>query len=244
VIGALLTATYMTRAIWLTFFGEYRGHGTPHESPRIMTIPLWILAFGAVTLGFLNLPAAFQIDGAVEYATRFEHFVEPTFAFPVINHPEFNLGLALISTAAAAFGIFAAWTYYTRATHPLKGLSKRQPFAFGYYALENKYGLDVLYSDYIVGGTKGPIAHASNWVNQNVIDGVVNAVGVASRSVAGVLYRDVDQRVVDGVVNGSGVVSEESGEVLRHIQTGKVQQYAAILFAAAAILAGVFVFVV
>jgi NADH-quinone oxidoreductase subunit L len=244
VIGALLTATYMTRAIWLTFFGEYRGHGTPHESPRIMTWPLWILAFGAVTLGFLNLPAAFQIDGAIEYATRFEHFVEPTFAFPEINHPEFNLGLALISTAAAAFGIFAAWTYYTRATHPLKGLSTRQPFAFGYYALENKYGLDVLYTDYIVGGTKGPIARASNWVNQNVIDGVVNAVGVASRSVAGLVYRDVDQRVVDGVVNGSGFVSDESGEVLRQMQTGKVQQYAAILFAAAAVLAGVFVFVV
>jgi NADH-quinone oxidoreductase subunit L len=244
VIGALLTATYMTRAIWLTFFGEYRGHGTPHESPRIMTWPLWILALGAVTLGFLNLPAAFQVDGVVEYATRFEHYVEPTFAFPIINHPEFNLGLALISTAMAALGIFSAWTYYTRATHPLKGLSKRQPFAFGYYALENKYGLDVLYTDYIVGGTKGPIARASNWVNQNVIDGVVNAVGVASRSVAGVLYRDVDQRVVDGLVNGSGLVSEESGEVLRHVQTGKVQQYAAILFAAAAILAGVFVFVV
>jgi NADH-quinone oxidoreductase subunit L len=244
VVGALLTAAYMTRAIWFTFFGEYRGHGTPHESPRIMTVPLWVLAFGAVTLGFLNLPTVFQIDGVAEYATRFEHFVEPTFAFPVINHPEFNLGLALLSTAMAAIGVFAAWTYYTRATHPLKGLSKHQPFAFGYYALENKYGLDVLYTDYIVGGTKGPIARASYWVNQNVIDGVVNAVGVASRAVAGVTYRDVDQRVVDGVVNGSGVVSEEGGEVLRQIQTGKVQQYAAILFAAAAILAGVFVFVV
>jgi NADH-quinone oxidoreductase subunit L len=244
IIGALLTATYMTRAIWLTFFGEYRGHGTPHESPRIMTVPLWILAFGAVTLGFLNLPTVFQIDGVAEYATRFEHFVEPTFAFPEINHPEFNLGLALISTAMAAIGIFAAWTYYTRATHPLKGLSKRQPFAFGYYALENKYGLDVLYTDYIVGSTKGPIARASNWVNQNVIDGVVNAAGVVSRSVAGVVYRDVDQTVVDGIVNGSGYLSDEGGEVLRHMQTGKVQQYAAILFAAAAILAGVFVFVV
>jgi len=244
VIGALLTATYMTRAIYLTFFGEYRGHGTPHESPRIMTWPLWVLAFGAVTLGFLNLPQAFQIDGVTEYATRFEHFVEPTFAFPIINHPEFNLGLALMSTTMAAVGIAAAWTYYTRATHPLKGLSRRQPFAFGYYALENKYGLDVLYTNYIVGGASGPVARASNWVNQNVIDGVVNAAGVIARTAAGGLYRGVDQGVVDGVVNGSGYLSDEGGEVLRHMQTGKVQQYAAILFAAAAVLAGVFVFVV
>ena len=61
---------------------------------------------------------------------------------------------------------------------------------------------------------------------------------------AGVVYRDVDQRVVDGIVDGSGMASEESGQILRHIQTGKVQQYAAILFAAAAILAGMFVFIV
>lgn len=244
VIGALLTAAYMTRAIWKTFFGEYRGHGTPHESPRLMTWPLWILSFGAVAFGFLNLPAVFQIDGVAEYATRFEHYVEPTFLFPEVEHPEFALWLALLSTAAAALGIALAYGYYARERSPLKGLSTRQPFALGYYALDNKYGLDVLYTNYIVGATTGPIARASNWVNQNVIDGVVNAAGVASRAVAGVVYRDIDQRVVDGVVNGSGYVSDEGGEVLRHMQTGKVQQYAAILFAAAAILAGVFVFIV
>jgi NADH-quinone oxidoreductase subunit L len=244
IIGAFLTAAYMTRAIFKTFYGEYRGHGTPHESPRIMTIPLWILSIGAISLGFLNLPKFFQVDGVVEYSTRFEHYVEPTFLFPEVEHPEFLPWLALLSTAAALIGVGLAYQYYWRERSPLRGLSRRQPFAFGYYALENKYGLDTLYTGYIVGGTTGPIARASNWFNQNVIDAVVNAVGVVSRSVAGVLYRDVDQRVVDGLVNGSGYASEESGEVLRHVQTGKVQQYAAILFAAAAVLAGVFVFVV
>ncbi len=243
-IGAGLTAAYMTRAIYKTFFGEYRGEGTPHESPRVMTWPLWILSFGAIVLGFLNIPKAFQIDGITEYATRFEHYVEPTFAFPAIDHPSFNWLLAGTSLLFAGIGIVLALQYYSRERSPLKGLSEHQPFAFGYYALENKYGLDVLYTNYIVGGVKGPIAHASNWINQNVIDAIVNAVGVVSRVVAGVVYRDVDQRVVDGIVVGSGFASEESGEVLRHIQTGKVQQYAAILFAAAAILAGVFVFIV
>jgi NADH-quinone oxidoreductase subunit L len=243
-IGALLTAAYMTRTIIKTFHGEYRGEGTPHESPRIMTWPLWILSSAAIVLGFLNLPKAFQIDGAIEYATRFEHYVEPTFLFPEIEHPEFIWWLALLSTAAAAVGILVAYQYYWLGRSPLKGLSKRQPFAFGYYALENKYGLDVLYTNYIVGGVTGPIARASNWFNQRVIDGIVNAVGVISRAIAGVVYRDIDQRVVDGVVVGSGLASEESGELLRHIQTGKVQQYAAILFAAAAILAGIFVFIV
>jgi NADH-quinone oxidoreductase subunit L len=244
IVGAGLTAAYMTRAIYKTFFGEYRGEGTPHESPRVMTWPLWILSFCAVTFGFLNLPKAFQIDGITEYATRFEHFVEPTFLFPEVDHPSFNLWLAVGSTLVALLGIALAYGYYVRERSPLKGLSRHQPFAFGYYTLENKYGLDVLYTDYIVGGVTGPIARASNWINQNIIDAIVNAVGAASRLFAGVLYRDVDQRVVDGIVVGTGLASEESGQVLRHIQTGKVQQYAAILFAAAAILAGVFVFIV
>ena len=65
-----------------------------------------------------------------------------------------------------------------------------------------------------------------------------------SKKVAVFVYRDVDQLVVDGVVNGTGLVSEESGQFLRRMQTGKVQQYAAILFAGVVVLAGVLVFVV
>ncbi len=55
------------------------------------------------------------------------------------------------------------------------------------------------------------------------------------------VYDDVDQGVVDGIVNGSGAGAEESGQLLRQMQTGKVQQYAALLFAGAAVLAAVFV---
>ncbi|HBV25225.1 MAG TPA: NADH-quinone oxidoreductase subunit L, partial [Acidimicrobiaceae bacterium] len=52
----LMTAAYMTRVIWYTFHGEFRGHGHPHESPRVMTVPLWILAGMAVAAGAFNLP--------------------------------------------------------------------------------------------------------------------------------------------------------------------------------------------
>ena len=74
IVGALMTAAYMTRVIYLTFFGEYRGHGHPHESGPRITVPLWILAVLGVTAGFANLPAALGPD-AVEL--RFEHFYEP-----------------------------------------------------------------------------------------------------------------------------------------------------------------------
>ena len=73
------------------------------------------------------------------------------------------------------------------------------------------------------------------------LDGIVNGLGVAARKFGTVLYRYVDQGVVDGAVNGTGLVSEESGQFLRRLQTGKVQQYGALLFGAAVILAAIFV---
>jgi len=55
-LTAALTAAYMTRCIYLVFFGEYRGHGTPHESGPRITTPLIILSVFAVFAGFVNLP--------------------------------------------------------------------------------------------------------------------------------------------------------------------------------------------
>ena len=58
------------------------------------------------------------------------------------------------------------------------------------------------------------------------------------------VYDNIDQGVVDGAVNGSGAAAEGSGQGLRHMQTGTVQQYAALLFAGAAVLAGLFIIVI
>ena len=75
-----------------------------------------------------------------------------------------------------------------------------------------------------------------------MIDAVVNGVGVASQKAAGFVYRNVDQQVVDGAVNGSGAGAEGTGQFLRRMQTGKVQQYGALLFGGAVLLAGILVF--
>jgi NADH-quinone oxidoreductase subunit L len=243
-VGALLTCAYMTRAIWLTFYGEYRGHGTPHESPKAMTIPLWILSIAAIVLGFLNLPTFFQI-GDLDYTTRFEHFLEPTFAFPTVDHAEFNLGLAVVSMLVAGLGIFLAYQYYVLQKSPLIGLKDRSKlFGRGYWVLENKYGLDHLYTDIIVGTVKTRIADAAYWFNMHVIDVVVNTAGSASVGGGRILYHQVDQKVVDGLVLSTGAGAEESGEALRHIQTGRITQYAALLFGGAVVLALIFVFFV
>ena len=236
-LGAVMTCLYMSRVIYLTFFGEYRGEGTPHESPKIMTVPLWILGVGAVVLGLVNIPNWFKV-GNLDYTTRFEHYIEPTFAFPVLNHAEFNWLLALGTTILAAIALFLAYQYFWKAKSVFLGVKDRVgALAWGYKVLENKYYLDHLYTDIIVGGVKGPLARGSYWFNNQVIDRVVNTAGTASVATGRVLYTQVDQKVVDGIILSAGAGAEESGEALRHIQTGRVQQYAALLFAGVAILA-------
>jgi NADH-quinone oxidoreductase subunit L len=74
-------------------------------------------------------------------------------------------------------------------------------------------------------------------VNQNVIDGVVNAVGKGTAVIGRFTYRDVDQRVVDGAVNGIANQTGQAGGLLRYLQSGRVQRYALILFASVGVMA-------
>jgi NADH-quinone oxidoreductase subunit L len=241
IAGAFMTAAYMTRTIWYTFFGEYRGHGHPHESGPLITVPLWILAALGVTAGIVNLPSAILPDST---ALRFEHYFEPKGGyFPTVDfaHPSFSLWIALVSTAIGLLGVTLAYLWYWRGLGP-HGLSERNRVAHtGYTVLVNKYYFDWLYTDQIVGTVKGPIARATYWVNQNVIDGVVNGAGQFSTVVGRFVYEHIDQQVVDGAVLGSAGLAEDGGQLFRRLTSGKVQQYGALLFGAAAVLAGAFI---
>lgn len=226
-IGAFMTAAYMTRACYLIFAGEYRGHGHPHESPPSMVWPLRILAVPAVLAGLLNAPGIELFHGWVEF--------EVPGVEPFLHAHDFNPGLALGSLAVALLGIAVASAYYFRGA--LVGLSDRLPvLKIGHRVLVNKYYLDDLFLA-IIRGIQYPIARAAYWVNQNVLDGVINGVGKGAQRTAHVVYDVIDQRVIDGAVNGAGLSAEEGGSILRLIQTGRVQQYAALLFGAVAVLA-------
>ena len=133
---------------------------------------------------------------------------------------------------------------YGDRTNPLKGLTKRvAPLRWGYTFLWNKYYLDVLYENVIVRGIAGPIANAVYWTNQHVLDAIVNRAGTTTRKVGSWVYRNIDQRVVDGAVDGAGAAARGSGTALQPVQSGKVNQYGALLFGAAAIGALVLVIV-
>jgi NADH-quinone oxidoreductase subunit L len=224
-VGAFMTAAYMTRACYLIFWGEYRGEGHPHEAPPSMLWPLRILTVGAIGAGWLSMGSlvhlfpswvAFEVPGLGEVVP------EHAFSFP----------LALAGTAAAVVGFGVAFGYYARNLGP-HGLTKRSGLArAGYQFLEEKYLLDKIYIDGVIRPIQYPIARAAYWVNQHVIDAVVNGVATVTKAVGGFVYDFIDQKVVDGVVNGAGFTAEESGSLLRVIQNGRVQWYAAVLFIA------------
>ena len=133
-ITAAMTAAYMTRVMYLTFFGEFRGghhdehaeaddhghddahahHGDPHESgPRILW-PLRILAGLAVVAGLMNLPKGFLGLGS-NITLQFEHYVEPLSAtkyFPKISHADPSWSLAIFSTLVVAAAVGVAYWYY------------------------------------------------------------------------------------------------------------------------------------
>ena len=253
-VTAALTAAYMTRCVYLTFFGEYRGHGQPHESGPRITVPLWILAGLALVAGFANLPKGFQLVPE-SLQERFGHYVEPVAGyFPQVTHATPSWSLAMVSTLVVLAGAgLSAHYYFVRVARASKaagqsltelpnGPTTRLAAArLGHTLLANKYYLDHLYTGIVAGGTKGPVARFAYRTNQEVLDRAVDGVGRTAVAAGRVVYHQIDQKVVDGFINGSGQVSIDSGEKLRRIQSGKVQNYAAILFAAATVLAGLLI---
>jgi NADH-quinone oxidoreductase subunit L len=278
-VGAFMTAAYMTRCVYLTFFGEYRGgdhthadptfqegdelvehhlaavqdpediephdvraddrlpvatavhhdahHAEPHESNALITGPLWVLSAFSLFVGLLNAPGV----------EKFTEWFEPRFAFPGLEHAEFSIVLATISVLVALAGFGAAYLYYWRELGPQR-LSERNQLAHtGKQFLVNKYYLDVLYTDMVVGAIKGPIARAAYWFNQKVIDNVLNYTGRGARAVGKVTYDYVDQKGVDGIVNGIGISTGEAGSAVRQIQTGRLQFYAFMLVLAVGLFA-------
>ncbi|MFA5774826.1 MAG: hypothetical protein WC864_05555, partial [Ilumatobacteraceae bacterium] len=281
-IGAFMTAAYMTRATYLTFFGSPRGasaHGlheggarAPHESNWLITVPLVLLAVLALGSGLLN---------ASPFGTKWERLNEWVDPRPVVvteasapvvveaqgesvcgtSAPEqgvcfapelhqapFKWSKAGLSMAIVLAGILLSWTLsaalYTRKDPRLVGLTQRNPaLRVGYTFLTSKYYLDVFYERVIIRAITGPIARGAYWFNQKILDGILHSIVFAGKWVAGWVYRNVDQRVVDGAVNNSGNVTRSAGGALQPVQSGRVSQYGALLFSAAAVAALVLVIV-
>ncbi|MFN2525475.1 MAG: NADH-quinone oxidoreductase subunit L [Actinomycetota bacterium] len=228
ILTAFLTALYMTRACVKTFWGEYRGHGHPHESPGSMVTPLWILAGCSLTVGFLGLPVIGPFVDWINVPGH-EHHGFSTF---------YNLLLPLGSVAVALFAILVGYQFFYANRWRYDILAG--PFAWMYRFVVNKYYLDDIYLKGIVRPIQYAIARATYWTNQNILDGAVNGTAFGTMATARVMYDDIDQQVVDYAVNGAAGLTGWSGGILRYVQSGNVQRYAAVLFAAVALFAALF----
>jgi NADH-quinone oxidoreductase subunit L len=137
-----------------------------------------------------------------------------------------------VSIAAVTVGIAGGYALYRRWTErdPIRSLGPV------YTLLENKYYLDDVYWKGLIRPVRDQAAAFVNWTNRYVLDGIVNGAGLFTR----VLARGVswfDHRVVDGAVNGAANTAGFTGGLLRYIQSGNVQRYAAFLFTGVVILA-------
>jgi NADH-quinone oxidoreductase subunit L len=230
IAGAFVTAFYMTRAVSLTFFGTYKGHGHPHESPALMTVPLVALAVPSVFAGFLNVPG-------VEFG-RFGNFTTWVGARVVPmgdHHPEgIDWTLAAYGLTAGLLGIGLGWMMFGRDAET-QVARDRVEIPVLYPLLRQKYYMDHLALG-LVGFTKGPSARAVDWINTYVIDGVVNGVGASMGVLGRFVYGGLDQRGVDMVFNGASAAADAAGSALRKLQTGRVQQYAMGFVAGALVL--------
>jgi NADH-quinone oxidoreductase subunit L len=169
VITAAMTAFYVFRSIFLAFFGEYRGHHHPHESPLVMTVPLMVLAVLSLAGGFIPIP----------------HFLEPM--FPAV-HEAHDAWLGYVATAAGLGGIFLAYLFYV--ANPASADSMARTFSAPYRWLYNKYFVDEAYDAMVI----EPVIQGSRSVlwrgfDVRVIDGIVNGVGRRSRNIGSVLRR-------------------------------------------------------
>jgi NADH-quinone oxidoreductase subunit L len=251
---AFLTSFYMFRLWFMTFFGEYRGqaeaeyadldhghvdhadtragipaphghgHGGIHESPRLMVVPLVILAFLSFTGGWIGVP------GSLGGSNHFDKFLGPVFhstlAAGAEGHgetavpeketegPEPQTGHATelvftgISVFAGLLGFVLAWLLYYRDPQ----LPQKIAAGLGglYDAVVNKYYIDELYATLFV----KPLIAGS----------------------ALILWHGIDQDVIDASVDNSAHGAREVSDSVRHMQSGNLRSYAGWVAAGAAVV--------
>jgi NADH-quinone oxidoreductase subunit L len=202
--GVFITALYSFRLFFLTFHGKERidKHTWEHlhESPKVVTIPLTILAFASAVLGwFLVGPMLFE-----------NYFQDAIFVLPEHDvlgeigesyHGAWNFLIHAFSAPPvyiALAGVFIAWLLYIKYPHVPEILARR--FSFIYKILLNKYGFDDAYQKVFAGGSRG---------------------------IGGMLWRTGDVSIIDGFfVNGSASAVRWISGVVRTIQSGFLYDYA------------------
>ena len=254
--AAFLTPYYMTRCVWLTFFGKPRKENHAHEASWKTTTPLIVLAVLAVLVGLVGSP--FLGDW-------FQNSVKSAVVAGEPFHEPINWLVLWGSTGLALLGILVGsaiyiWNWVKRETL----IKAFKPF---YIFFKNKWFIDELWT-FIAVKPMFLLSKLFLWIDIHIIDGFVNGAAWLARAWGRICYW-FDQHIVDGMVNGFGWLGVQLGEgarlfdkyiidgfidgmaasfgwlsgKTRKAQTGYVQNYAAVMFASLAVILIVIVIV-
>ncbi len=168
-VTAAITAFYAFRSVFLTFWGEPRDRKLfekAHESPRIMTIPLWILALLSLLGGIVNLPVLETLGLYLEEVfTGAVHAAEEALVLELV--------LAAVAGTVALVMIYVAYRVYVK--QPALATRTAERFPWLYNFLVNKWYIDDAYMRYIVNPLK-QLAGGFAGFDKNYIDGAVNGI--------------------------------------------------------------------
>jgi NADH-quinone oxidoreductase subunit L len=231
-VTAGMTAFYMFRLVFLTFFGESRvPHDVEHhihESPRSMTVPLIILALLSVVGGWIGWPES--LGGSDHFAKFLDPVIarhaEVIAAVPEATQRASEYELMEASVLVGLIGISLAWFFYLRRPRIPGTLAARSGGL--YRLLYNKYYVDQIYDAMFVNRTKD-LGSTLGAFDRDVIDGLgVNGAGWVTRAFSSISMV-WDKWIIDGLVNLAARIVWIFSYPVRMIQSGRVSNYALLI---------------
>jgi NADH-quinone oxidoreductase subunit L len=270
-LAALMTAFYMSRVVFLTFFGEERiseeAKHHLHESPPTMIYPLMVLGVLSLVGGWVGIPAVLgdplgipnflhnylgpvldkaSHGGAEIHATAtaglaYAAEVGHEAAAATAGHASAGLELMMMSVSVLIALAGIGLGYFFYIKNPNMPMFLQFKFPKVHKVLLNKWYIDEVYEFAIVNATK-KFALLMCWFDTHIIDGIVNGAATLTRAVSRVSI-SFDGTFVDGLVNGTATVVETGSRILRRIQTGYVQNYALAMVIGLFVLLGVYVLI-
>jgi NADH-quinone oxidoreductase subunit L len=247
-ITAGMTAFYMWRLMYMTFYGKSRVApevaANIHESPPSMTVPLQVLAVGSVVAGWIGIPKIWTVFP--EKIRLFEAWLAPVFtteaghaAAEGAEHASHDVGLEWflmgVSIAIAIIGIIVARVFYHIKPEIPESLGAK--FPRGHKILLNKWYLDEIYDFLFVNGLSKGGGLLLGAFDRNAVDGAVNGAGWITRMSARISMW-WDTWIIDGAVRLSSFIVKVASYPVRILQTGQVQSYALFIVVGAILFFG------
>jgi NADH-quinone oxidoreductase subunit L len=227
----------MGRQIWMVWFGEARHEAAKQaeESPKLITVPLMVLAGLAVLGGALNLPGVHSLGLWLEHTIELAEHEAEVAPWLAISWGGLNPFVALLSTVLALLAIYLSWLIYGR--KPLIAGQKdplKKALGFIFTGMERKWFVDEGYGAVFIKPYEAISRFLAevidwrfwhDWFHEKVIAGTYQFI---SRTV---LDLRVDQQGIDALANGLGELTKRVSAGLRRLQNGFVRSYAlAVLF--------------